>query len=72
MKRLTLLAARVILLSRVVRPAIADQQGSLRWAGCGFSKKAYMVALAEAYEKKSGTKIDLEESRQAGQESGLR
>jgi phosphate transport system substrate-binding protein len=60
MKQLTLLAACMILLSLVVRPAIADQQGSLRWVGCGISKKAYMVALAEAYEKKTGTKIDLE------------
>jgi len=60
MKQFTPLAVCVILLSLVVQPAIADQQGSLRWVGCGISKKAYMVALAEAYEKKTGTKIDLE------------
>lgn len=60
MKQLTLFAVSMILLSMVVPPVIADQQAPLRWVGCGISKKAYMVALAEAYEKKTGVKIDLE------------
>lgn len=60
MKQLTLFAVSMILLSMVVPPVIADQQAPLRWVGCGISKKAYMVASAEAYEKKTGVKIDLE------------
>lgn len=60
MKQLTLFAVSMILLSMVVPPVTADQQAPLRWVGCGISKKAYMVALAEAYEKKTGVKIDLE------------
>jgi phosphate transport system substrate-binding protein len=60
MKQLTLFAVSMILLSMVVPPVIADQHAPLRWVGCGISKKAYMVALAEAYEKKTGVKIDLE------------
>ena len=60
MKQLTLFAVSMLLLSMIVPRAIADQQGALRWVGCGISKKAYMVALAEAYEKKTGVKIDLQ------------
>lgn len=33
---------------------------TLSWAGCGITKKAFMAELATAYEKKSGTKIELE------------
>ncbi len=32
----------------------------LKWVGCGIAKKAFMSALAAAYEKKTGTKIRLE------------
>jgi len=60
MKQLTLFAVSMILLSMVVPRVIADQQAPLRWVGCGISKKAYMVALAEAYQKKTGVNIDLE------------
>ncbi len=34
--------------------------GELKWVGCGIAKKAFMGALAAAYEKKTGTKIRLE------------
>ena len=33
---------------------------TLKWAGCGITKKAFMTELAEAYERKSGIKIELE------------
>ena len=33
---------------------------TLTWVGCGISKKAFMTELAAAYEKKTGTKIDLQ------------
>lgn len=35
------------------------EQTSLQWVGCGISKKAYVTALAEAYERKTDVKIDL-------------
>jgi phosphate transport system substrate-binding protein len=60
MKQLTLFAVSMILLSMVVPRVIADQQAPIRWVGCGISKKAYMVALAEAYQKKTGVNINLE------------
>ncbi len=31
----------------------------LRWAGCGITKKAFMVELAKAYTKKTGVKVDI-------------
>ncbi len=60
MNQLSFFAVASIVLSLLVPPAVADQQAPLRWVGCGISKKAYMVALADAYEKKTGIKIDLE------------
>ena len=38
----------------------AEPQQTLRWVGCGISKKAYMSALAKAYEEKTGIKIDIQ------------
>jgi len=32
---------------------------TLKWAGCGISKKAFMKEMVTAYEKKTGIKIDL-------------
>lgn len=60
MKQLSLFTGFMILLGALTWPVLADQQESLRWVGCGISKKAYMVALAKAYEKKTGIRIDLE------------
>jgi phosphate transport system substrate-binding protein len=34
--------------------------GELTWVGCGISKKAFMGAVAKAYEQKTGVKIGLE------------
>ncbi len=33
---------------------------SLKWVGCGITKKAFMAELAAAYEAKTGTKIKIE------------
>lgn len=33
---------------------------TLRWAGCGITKKAFMAELAIGYEKKTGIKVQLE------------
>lgn len=58
MKRLLgLLSISLVLLSG---QALAADQATLRWVGCGISKKAFMKELAEAYEKKTGVKIELQ------------
>jgi phosphate transport system substrate-binding protein len=38
----------------------AEAPVTLRWVGCGISKKAYLTALATAYEKKTGVHIDIQ------------
>ena len=38
----------------------SDDGTTLRWVGCGISKKAYLTALAKAYEKKTGIRIDIQ------------
>jgi phosphate transport system substrate-binding protein len=38
----------------------ANEPVTLRWVGCGISKKAYMTALAKSYEEKTGVHIDLQ------------
>ena len=43
-----------------VRPALEEVHPTLHWVGCGISKKAYMVALAKAYEEQTGVKIDIQ------------
>jgi phosphate transport system substrate-binding protein len=37
----------------------AQAQETIKWTGCGISKKAFMTELAKAYTKKSGIKIKL-------------
>ncbi len=37
-----------------------ESKKELNWVGCGISKKAFMGALAKAYEKKTGVKIKLQ------------
>ncbi len=63
MKRMhnTILAAGVVLalVSLPIPKSAAGTEG-LKWSGCGISKKAFMGALAAAYEKKTGEKIKLE------------
>ena len=41
--------------------ALADaNDNNLVWAGCGITKHAFMAELAKAYEKKTGTKVNLQ------------
>jgi phosphate transport system substrate-binding protein len=40
--------------------ATAEDGKVLRWVGCGISKKAYLTALAKAYEEETGVKIDIQ------------
>jgi phosphate transport system substrate-binding protein len=42
-------------------PSIAgEDNNTIRWAGCGITKKAFMKELAQAYEKKTKVKVILE------------
>lgn len=43
-----------------LQPVAAAEQVTLRWVGCGISKKAYLTSLAKAYEKKTGVRIDVQ------------
>ncbi|MEJ2117116.1 MAG: substrate-binding domain-containing protein, partial [Alphaproteobacteria bacterium] len=56
MKKFALLVAALLMSSTQIH---AETQ-TLKWVGCGIIKKAFMAAMAEAYEKKTGTKIKLE------------
>jgi phosphate transport system substrate-binding protein len=47
-------------LSLSLQPVFAEEPITLRWVGCGISKKAYMTSLAKAYEKKTGVRIDIQ------------
>lgn len=40
--------------------AVANDDNTIRWAGCGITKKAFMAELAKGYEKKTGIKVVLE------------
>lgn len=47
----------------------APTANTLKWAGCGISKLAFMAELSKAYEKKTGIKIDL---KGGGATAGIR
>jgi len=40
--------------------ALAAEPTTLKWVGCGISKKAFMKELAAAYQKKTGVVIDIQ------------
>ena len=60
MKKLSIFVVWMISLAIWAQPILAEQKPTLRWVGCGISKKAYLVALAKAYEKKTGVVIDVQ------------
>lgn len=60
MKKIFTLMSVVVLWSLSTLPVLAEQQPALHWVGCGISKKAYLVSLAKAYEKKTGIVIDVQ------------
>lgn len=47
----------ILTLVVVYYPIGKAEAAELKWVGCGITKKAFMKALAAAYEKKTGTKI---------------
>jgi phosphate transport system substrate-binding protein len=61
MKRFYTFLMLVLVSPIMAQPVFAaEQQPALHWVGCGISKKAYLVALAKAYEKKTGIVIDVQ------------
>ena len=60
MKKLISFLMLVLFSPLLVQPVLAEQKPALHWVGCGISKKAYLVALAKAYEKKTGIVIDVQ------------
>jgi len=59
-KKHSIIVVWLISLAIWAQPILAEQRPTLRWVGCGISKKAYLVALAKAYEKKTGVVIDVQ------------
>lgn len=49
-----------VITTLTARADTAEGDKTLRWVGCGISKKAYLTALAKAYEKKTGIHIDIQ------------
>ena len=43
-----------------VLAAETESGTTLKWVGCGISKKAYMTDMAKAFEAESGIKIDVQ------------
>jgi phosphate transport system substrate-binding protein len=61
MKKFSVFVVWMVSLAIWAQPILAaEEQPTLRWVGCGISKKAYLVALAKAYEKKTGVVIDVQ------------
>ena len=54
------LVAIALLLSNPGISAIANEDNTIRWAGCGITKKAFMAELAKGYTKKTGVSVKLE------------
>lgn len=60
MKKLSMFVVLYLFATVWGQPVFAETQPALHWVGCGISKKAYLVALAKAYEKKTGVVIDVQ------------
>jgi len=52
-------AALALFLSAGVLTASPSSAKTLNWAGCGITKKAFMTALADAFEQRTGDAIEL-------------
>jgi len=53
------LGVSALIASPALFAASATDTKTLKWAGCGISKSAFMSEMAAAYEKKTGIKIEL-------------
>lgn len=56
---LILLAAVAALMAGMLGVSSAAEERVITWVGCGISKKGFMQDLADAYQQKTGIKIDL-------------
>jgi len=59
MKKLSIVFLTLTAMLLNTSVAVAAETKTLRWVGCGISKKAFMKELATAYEKKTGVKIEI-------------
>ena len=49
-----------LLSSSAFAQTLIDESNTIRWAGCGITKKAFMSELASAYQEKTSVKVVLE------------
>ena len=59
MKNLLINSILVLMLSSFTVISLVNADETLKWAGCGISKKAFMSEMSKAYTKKTGVKVDL-------------
>ena len=52
--------ALVLSMNATAASAKINDDNTILWAGCGITKKAFMAELAQAYEAKTGIKIELQ------------
>lgn len=57
LKLISSLLAGFALIFNTSVSAVANDDNTIRWAGCGITKKAFMAELAKGYEKKTGIKV---------------
>lgn len=53
-------SALVLTMNAMAASANVKDDNTILWAGCGITKKAFMAELAQAYEAKTGIKIELQ------------
>ncbi len=53
-------SALVLTMNATAASAKINDDNTILWAGCGITKKAFMAELAQAYEAKTGIKIELQ------------
>ena len=59
MKNLLINSILVLMLLSFTVISLVNADETLKWAGCGISKKAFMSEMSKAYTKKTGVKVDL-------------
>lgn len=58
--RTRLVAVTLVGAATLLSTGAALASADMVWAGCGITKTAFMAELAKAYEKKTGTRIDIQ------------
>jgi len=53
-------SALVLSMNATAASAKASDDNTILWAGCGITKKAFMAELAQAYQAKTGIKVELQ------------